>query len=67
MQIEPIKRNYFIHPGVTFQHVNMNDYIINQVCNFFEITPEVLKSKTRKREIIWPPPNLPSIIAGVFG
>lgn len=48
------KMHYMVYPGVTFQHVNINEYIINEVCKFYGITPEQMRMKTRKQTYKWP-------------
>ena len=49
------KKSYFAAPGIGIvQTKNMPDYILNKVAEFYGITREIMLSKTRKREILFP-------------
>ena len=48
------KVNYYVIPGITFQHVSIQDYIVGQVCKFFEITPQEMRLRSRKERYRWP-------------
>lgn len=51
---QPQKVNYYVYPGITFQHGDIAEFIMDQVCMFFDITPEQMRAKTRREEIRWP-------------
>ncbi len=42
----------YIIPGIKRKQITPADKIIKEVCRYFELTPEAIKVRTRKREIV---------------
>lgn len=55
MQLTQRKTSYYTAPGIGVpQNYNMAEYIIDKVCDHYQMPKELLVSNTRKREVVWP-------------